>query len=407
MFDNIVIYRNISAAQPISVGMLAEAMLFYGNVHLLLNRGTLSSLLVQLGTDGIDRLLDRPDEIRLSYLRQNFGTLGNTTGGLRALNFGIFEVGGLRGKQRHSNRDDIEQVIERALGRSAASRKRLTKIMSRMSFPRVEDDVRPDELTQGARDDLDDNRFVYEAVRNALTSLVPTYRLPLGWHFRVFKLNDGSFAIETNLDIQAINSEYHKTTPPEHSSISVDYLINFIFDAYVGTFLASRYSAEFVHDPLCSSIMKLKYVHLLRRRERSITEIDLFQDLHLSGRSIAGVIDGRERSFDDFLTLLDQAGKFKDWLRSANPDRKLMTEYFEAVTRETWIDKLPAKGMRWIITTGLAAAVEAFYPTGAAVAAAQGLGLADAMVLDRVLKGWKPNQFVNGPMSEFLDVDPG
>ena len=45
MFDNIVIFRNSqNSGPPINLGMLAEALLFYGNVHLLLNRGTLSSL---------------------------------------------------------------------------------------------------------------------------------------------------------------------------------------------------------------------------------------------------------------------------------------------------------------------------------------------------------------------------
>jgi hypothetical protein len=76
-------------------------------------------------------------------------------------------------------------------------------------------------------------------------------------------------------------------------------------------------------------------------------------------------------------------------LRDKNPDERLLNEYFEAVTRDTWIDKLPSKGARWIITTGLAAAVEAFYPTGAAMAAAQGVSVADTMLLDKILKGWR------------------
>jgi hypothetical protein len=404
MFDNIVIYRNDTSARPISAGSLAEAMLFYGRVHLLLSGGTLSSLLTQLGTEGMIQLMAKP-EVHLSYLKQNFGTMGNTVGGLRSLSFGIFEYAGSAGKVRHGNKDDIERIVQRALGRSAASRQLTKALSARMSFPRVEDDLKPDQLTQGARDDLDDDDFVYEAIQVAIATLVPTYRLPSGWHFRVFKLSDGSFAIDTNLDMSAINFEFHKTTSPEHSSITADYLINFIFDSYVGTYLASRYSAEFVHDPTCSSIMKLKYIHLLRRRDRSLNEIDLFQDLHLGGRNIADAIDTGERSFAEFLKLLDEASRFKAWLVDTNPDRKLITEYFEATTRETWIDRLPTKGMRWLITTGLAAAVEALYPTGAAIAAAQGLSFVDATVLDRVLKGWKPNQFVNGPLSEFIGID--
>lgn len=404
MFDNIVIYRDSNSPTPLSIGSLAEAMLFYGKVQLLLNGGTLTSLLRQLGPDGIYDLLDRP-EIRLSYLKENFGTIGNTTGGLRSMNFGIFEFAGRERKRRHSNTAEIERIVERTLGQSAKSRRLLKALTARMAFPRVEDDVRPDQLTQGARDELNDDHFVHEAIQTAITTLVPTYLLPHGWHFRVFKLSDGSFSVDTNLDMSAINIEHHKTTPPEHSSISADYLINFIFESFVGTYLASRYSAEFVHDPLCSSIMKLKYVHLLRRRDWSLNEIDLFQDLHLDGRNVAGTIDAGERSFADFLKVLDEAGKFKNWLGSTNPDKKLLTEYFAATTHETWIDRLPTKGMRWLITTGLATAVEALYPTGAAIAAAQGVSLVDATILDRVLKGWKPNQFVNGPLSEFVGID--
>jgi hypothetical protein len=400
LFDNVVIYRNSNNGRLIDVGLLSEALLFYDRVHLLLSGGTLTSLLTDLGADGFDRLMERP-ELRISYLRENFGTLGNSRGGLKSLNFGIFEFSG-RGHKRQSNRDELQRIIERSVGRSAATRKRLNTLESFISFPRVEDDMAPDELTQGARDALDDEIFVYEAIGSALTCLVPGYKLPQGWHFRIFKLNDGSFVVDTNLNLQTINAEYHKTTPPEHSSITFDYLINFIYDSYVGTYLASRYSAEFVHDPLCSSIMRLKYTNILRRHDRSIREIDLFQDVHMQGRNIAGAINAKERSLEEFFGLLDKANKFKDWLRNKNPDESLLSEYHEAVTRETWLDRLPTKGMRWVITTGLGVAVETFFPTGAAIIAAQGVSLVDATVLDRIVKGWKPNQFVNGPLSKFV-----
>jgi hypothetical protein len=395
-----LVYRNAQIGPLIDIGMLAETLLFYGNVHLLLNRGTLSSLVTELGADGMDRLLDIP-EIRISYMTQNFATLGSTTGGLRSYGFGIFEVGGMK-KKRLSKHEELEQIIERTLGSSKASKKQIKRLVSGMSFPRVEDDMPADKLTEAARADLVDETFVRAAIGQCLSSLLPNYTLPRDWHFRCFTLNDGSFAVDTNLDFASLNAEYHKTIPSSHSSITPDYLINFIYDAHAGTFLASRYGAEFVLDPLCSAIIKLRYLSLLRRRERSVSEIDLFQDLHLDGRNISGALKAKERSFEEFLELLGRARKFKEWLRSTNPDAKLVKEYFEAVTRQTWVDRLPTKGMRWVITTGLAAVVEAFYPTGAAIAAAQGLSLADATVLDRIVKGWKPDQFVKGPMSEFL-----
>jgi len=402
MFDNIVVFRNNQNGTLIDKGMLAEALLFYDKVHLLLNRGTLSALWNQLGAEGVDRLIDRP-EVRISYLCQNFGTIGTGQPGLRSYNYAIFQLGGAAKKKKLSKQEEMEQILERSLGRSKITRKRIARVMSTTSFPRVEDDMPPDQLTRGASGDLDDETFVEAAIGSALRALVPGYALQRSWHFRVLKFNDGSFTVDTNLDFDAINIEYHKTVPPEHSSITPDYLLTFIYDSHVGTYFASRYSAEFVHDPLCSSIMKLKYLNLFRRRERSVEEIDLFQDLHLEGRSLSETLNRNERTFDEFFRLLDQARKFKAWLRNVNPDEKLMREYFDAVTRQTWIDKLPTKGMRWVITTGLAAAVEALYPTGTAMAAAQGLSLADATVLDKILKGWKPDQFVKGPMSRFVD----
>ena len=79
-----------------------------------------------------------------------------------------------------------------------------------------------------------------------------------------------------------------------------------------------------------------------------------------------------------------------------------MREYFKSVTAGSWIDRLGTKASRWIITTGLATAVETLYPTGLAMAAAQGASLFDATLLDRVLKGWRPNQFVEGRLADFV-----
>src|SRR5258708_39498606 len=95
MFDNIVILRTANENSLIDIGLVAESLLFYDKVHLLLTRGTLHSLLNDLGAEGFDRLLDRP-EIRASFWNQNFGTVSNTNGALRTLNFSVFEVGSKR-----------------------------------------------------------------------------------------------------------------------------------------------------------------------------------------------------------------------------------------------------------------------------------------------------------------------
>jgi hypothetical protein len=167
--------------------------------------------------------------------------------------------------------------------------------------------------------------------------------------------------------------------------------------------MGAKYLGELVIDPATSSIIKLKCIELMRKRDAQVTELDLFQDLHLpNARKVRECINSGERTFAEFLKLLGHAQKFKDWLGTRNPDQRLLEEYYRSATENSWIDKLGTKTTRWAITTGLGLAVETFYPTGLAIAGAQGLNLLDATMLDRILKGWRPNHFVEGRLAQFV-----
>ena len=59
-----------------------------------------------------------------------------------------------------------------------------------------------------------------------------------------------------------------------------------------------------------------------------------------------------------------------------------------------WADNLPPKTLRWLIFTAAGIPLS--------LAAAVGLGAADTFLLDKLIKGWKPNQFIEGPLKDFL-----
>ena len=141
----------------------------------------------------------------------------------------------------------------------------------------------------------------------------------------------------------------------------------------------------------------------MSRREKSLENIQMFQDVQLSNaRAIREAINSGEKSFDEFLGVLERAERFKNWLRSANPDAKLLEEYYDAATSETWAERLPTKLARFAFCTVSGALLEAIAPSGAGYAAGLGLGAADAMWTDKILKGWRPNQFINGPLRRFV-----
>jgi hypothetical protein len=102
------------------------------------------------------------------------------------------------------------------------------------------------------------------------------------------------------------------------------------------------------------------------------------------------------------LPILDKAERFKEWLKSSPADIDLVKEYFRAVTAESWIDKLPSKGLRWAIFTGSGIALDLLGTGGIGLGVGIALSAIDSFILDKILKGWKPNQFVDGPLQRFV-----
>jgi hypothetical protein len=74
------------------------------------------------------------------------------------------------------------------------------------------------------------------------------------------------------------------------------------------------------------------------------------------------------------------------------------------VTKGSWRTGSVTKNLRFVLFN--AAQIAA----GAAIAGSEGalagvaLAATDSYILDRLLTGWKPHQFVRGPLEKFLDT---
>ena len=87
--------------------------------------------------------------------------------------------------------------------------------------------------------------------------------------------------------------------------------------------------------------------------------------------------------------------------KNRDPDQGLVKAYFREVTKGSWVDRLPAKSVRWSIFTGLGFAVDLLGAQGIGTATGVAISAADAFLLDRLLKGWKPNQFIDDSLDPF------
>lgn len=158
--------------------------------------------------------------------------------------------------------------------------------------------------------------------------------------------------------------------------------------------LAAFYGGDFVTTTVNSALVRWRQAHLFERSSLNRQAREQFSELVLTDYpSIRDVIDSGERSFSEFLKLLDKAQKFKTWLAKTNPDQKLVSQYIEALKSDTWADKAPVKALRYMFSLGTGLAD----PT-AGVAS----GAADAFLLDNFLKGWRPNHFVDDRLKRFL-----
>jgi hypothetical protein len=110
---------------------------------------------------------------------------------------------------------------------------------------------------------------------------------------------------------------------------------------------------------------------------------------------LSEVIDAGDRSFEEFLKLLDRADRFKDWLKAVNPDEDLVRTYVREISSESWVQGLRGKSLRYV----LASAIGASNPIAGLAA-----GFADTFLIDKLFSGWRPNHFVDGKLSSFVQT---
>ena len=114
MFEKIVLRRSEDGLPP-TVGDLAEALLFYRHVHLMLDRDSLRSLASSIG---MDRLIDllRSKTVSAVYCRDMLCTYTQKDGALEHHHFAGMQIVGKDGHmgraRPYSVREEIEDCIK-------------------------------------------------------------------------------------------------------------------------------------------------------------------------------------------------------------------------------------------------------------------------------------------------------
>lgn len=388
-----MVLRRAGNGLPISQGQLAEAMLYYQNVHIVFDSGTLQGLIKSLGTDLVLTLLKRGG-VSGVYCDEMLGTRTEGSAATQCHNFIAFmPAGDPDGKSFKSTADRIEYNM-----RSQGVSNKTAKIFTKKFL-----DIVPVRMLSGnyylkggileaATVDLQDSDYIRSVARGVIETAPGGYVLEADFSFEILKSQIGHFVF-TNADFNAINGFRAGMVPPQ-DALTPAHVLSSVLDARADLALASFYGGDFATSDGTSAIIQLKHSELLRRMQINEHERHNFTEIVLpDAPALAEVIDSGERTFEEFLKLLDQSRRFKDWLHTTNPDENLVSRYLKDVTKEGWIESTKAKGIRYMLTTG----IDALNPVAGIVA-----GLSDAFIIDKLLRGWRPNHFIDKRLTPFV-----
>jgi hypothetical protein len=389
MFESIVL-RHSESGDAVSAGQLAEALLYYQKVHLIIDQGTLRSLVKQIGIDHLLSLLRRPDFSAVHCEEM----LGTQTSAVQAFSFAAFTFTGNQSVGTLKKRvDRVQFELEKMGVPRRQARKKAEIFTEKVPARKLSGDHFVNGgIPEAAKQDLLNEEFRLAAVKCTIASIPGGYNIENDLKFDVMD-SDIGLHIFTNINLEEINHR-RTTISPSLGPVTVAHILSNILDYRADVALASYYGGDFCTSEATSSILRYRHAELFRRTSLNKEAQQQFSEVILpDSPSLSEIIDSGERSFDEFLLLLDKAEKFKTWLNTVSPDESLVRTYLRDVTSEGWFQNLPAKTIRYLFTLAL----DATNPV-----AGIAVGIADTFLLEKLLGGWKPNHFINTRLAPFI-----
>jgi hypothetical protein len=398
VFEKVVVRRAVNG-QGLSIGELAEALLLYQNVHVLLDQHSLHSLGNRLGISELIALLRRK-RFTATYAEEMIvarNTIG--AGGFARHSFGMMKISGRKQEDGQpprmlkSRRERLHYTLEN-MGHSRGDARRLgDQLFDCLQFAEFSGEAFiKGGLVKAGIETLDDARYVTSALRRVLKAQPGFDERAERFLPEIIKLNADEFILNTNISFKECNAR-RKLIDPTLEDLTEGNLAVSLFDAACDLNIAAHYGGDFYTSEINSDIVRIRCAELLRRSDISEHQREQFEEIELSGYpTIREVIDKGERSFAEFEKLLDGASRFREMVHGVPPDASLVHEYTKANSREGWISTLQGKGVRFVMGLLLSA-----LPTVSAAFSA-----IDTFVLDK-FKGWRPSHFVEKRLKPFLD----
>lgn len=180
-------------------------------------------------------------------------------------------------------------------------------------------------------------------------------------------------------------------------------ILSHTLDVESELYFSSNNLSEIATSGLSANLISHKINYILEKSIKSSEKIRGFQSFVFNdAMSLREAINKKLIDLDDLVLVLKNSRKFKKWIIGVEPDQDLIKSYYSEITKKTIIDKLPGKSVRWCIFTGAGIIADVLATGGIGTAVGIGLGALDTFYLDKLISGWKPNQFIEDEVKELL-----
>ncbi len=377
-------------------GEFTTSLAYYSNTSLIVGSLTFLQLLSRAGARNIERLINE-GVLDLIYDRSQLAVLTESVPFQEYRFVSIHTTATENGKKIKSPRDEVIVNLNEKSSKFRVSQSLAERILRKCHFREISETV-----LASTKSDVLDEKYMKLSIPRLISVLIPYYRVGENERFSVFETN-GGVAVDTNLDFDDLNQQYHRANPESHSSLSVASLLTPFLTGRNEMFFWGGTGADMWLDPAHAEIMKCKVESIEERISKGKTSISRFEDAIFGVRNFGAinmVLHSDFRIFVDFV-LSKETVKFKKWLREIPANKELLREYDKsAFGKSKLFSSLPVRLTKLATFSGLGCVAGSFVGAGLVGAFAGGaldlaLSAGDEFLLSKIDLGWKPTQWVD------------
>lgn len=369
---------NITAAKlknnKSNIGQIAESLLFYREVNYLVKQEDLISLLQDIDTDILIELIDYHN-LNIYFVEFNLQLGTKIKGKYNQIGVAFFP-------SDLSHLDLIWNCFVKKYGNSLTAKKYTKEVISRIKLFKHEANS---EITYRILQDYLDKDYLNDSMRAVKAFSIGRSKLP---DFEVIRDSDTSYIIK-NYKIEPnikINNE-----------LGIIQGLNFLLEARELIEMGALMNSEILTSEHISRVIQLNF-NRLKRNVNSVNEFKTFQNVFVNNAAnISSLINKSPELLKEYLEILEKSKKFKKWLDNVEDNSSILSEYYQAISSKTWLEKGPVKSFKWIFDIGISTVLGLINPV-AGIAYSGLSGVAEKITEKR----WKPNMFVDKDLKKIF-----